>query len=112
MSQTSKPPEKDGESSVQKIDVDRLSEQKQPEPRSKDQEARIQEILEELTEGESEPDHSESLPKEERLEEAEQLMAESEPVDLDLSVGELVKVSPELIIERTETGFNSYVVVE
>ncbi|WP_181693271.1 hypothetical protein [Natronomonas sp. LN261] len=110
MSQTSKPPEKDGESSVQKIDVDRLSEQKQPEPRSKDQEARIQEILEEL--GESEPDRSGPLAKEERLEEAEQLMAESEPVDLDLSVGELVKVSPELIIERTETGFNSYVVVE
>jgi hypothetical protein len=110
MSQTSQPAERDGESSVQRMDVEPPSEEKQR--RAHDENRRVRTTLVELTEQHSTSDATESLSKEDRIEKAEELMAKNESVDLDLSVGELVKVSPELIIERTESGFNSYIVVE
>lgn len=50
--------------------------------------------------------------KSERLEEAERLMEQTKATHLQLDVGDLEKVSENMIIERTEQGFNAYVVIE
>jgi len=58
-----------------------------------------------------EPDQ-EAKPKKERIEEAERLMNETEAIDLHLAAGELAKISEDIIVERTESGFNTYLVTE
>lgn len=40
------------------------------------------------------------------------MMEKTEAKDLAIEVGELAKVTSDLIVERTESGFNMYVVTE
>jgi hypothetical protein len=54
----------------------------------------------------------EDLSSEERRNQARELMDSTEGTNLKLEVGELEKINPDTIIERTEDGFQYYIVVD
>lgn len=93
-------PEKGG-SSVRELDVSRTYEQEKERRVNNSQSAHT----------ESSPIGSE-MSEEQRIKKASELMESTEARDLNLEVGELIKISPDLIIERTQSGFTAYVVSE
>nr|UVT38843.1 hypothetical protein [uncultured bacterium] len=68
-------------------------------------------IQEERQRGESGPEILKNKSKSERIEKTRELLAESEPEKLDLSVGEIVEISDEVLIKKTGDGFILYYVV-
>lgn len=102
MSQSQLPPDKG--SSVRELDVERVNQDREDVEKKIDAYiSGFQDAVDKLTEKKS---------KEERLERASELMESTEATDLDLEIGEIEKVSSDTIVERTESGFNLYVVVE
>ena len=55
---------------------------------------------------------AESLDKSERLDRARSIMAEGDSIDLQLEPGELEKVGEDIIVEKTDSGFITYIVDE
>lgn len=101
MSQTQIRPDEGG-SSVRELDVSRTYKQE------KQQRVRDSQTPHTSIDINKESEKS----KEERIREAKELMENTEATDLNLEVGELSKVTSDLIVERTEDGFNMYVVSE
>lgn len=108
----SEPPSDKRRSSVRELERHETSE----EARYRRERTERQEPLQARTPAhetkEDDTDIDEIHDEEERLDRAMELMAETEPTKLDLEVGDLEKVSDDLIIERTEEGFATYLVLE
>jgi len=56
------------------------------------------------------PDQGQDESTEERIERASELMESIEAQEIEIEVGEIVKPSEDLLIERTSEGFNAYIV--
>jgi hypothetical protein len=48
------------------------------------------------------------LNKEERLEKAKKIMAEKDPVEIDMEIGEIKRLDETTLVERIESGFTLY----
>ncbi|MFC6904217.1 hypothetical protein [Halalkalicoccus tibetensis] len=59
----------------------------------------------------TEPDIAE-LPEEERLEKAKKMMEESQALELSLEVGEMDRITQDIIVEKTSDGFIVYNILD